>query len=164
MPLLQSATIQDGGKAGGGSPDRFNTRFLSYDISDAAAPKLTAEYVVRLPRFKDAKGKQLVAAQSEIHALDGSSLPGNRARQWPWPEPQGCRPRSIAASISSTRLAATNIAGTDFDGTTPVAPEGKLDPSVTPAKYARFIDMNDNGQLESLRPAQRRAQRRQRAL
>jgi hypothetical protein len=144
--LLQSATIQDGGKAGGGSPDRYNTRFLSYDISDAKAPKLSAEYVVQLPRFKDAKGKQLVAAQSEIHALDdhrflviardsghGQSLKDSTSVY-----------RSI--DIFDT-TGATNIADTDFDGTKPVAPEGKLDPSVTPVKYGRFIDMNDNTQL-----------------
>jgi hypothetical protein len=144
--LLQSATIKDGGKAGGGSPDRYNTRFLSYDISDPAAPKLIAEYVVQLPRFKDAKGKQLVAAQSEIHALDdhrflviardsghGSGLKDSDSVY-----------RGI--DIFDT-TGATNIAGTAFDGTTPVAPEGKLDPSVTPVQYARFIDMNDNIQL-----------------
>src|SRR5581483_5146201 len=39
------------------------------------------------------------------------------------------------------------IAGTDFDSVKPVAPDGMLDPSVTPAKYARFIDINDNAQL-----------------
>jgi hypothetical protein len=144
--LLQSATIQDGGKADGGSPDRYNTRFLAYDISDAKAPKLAAEYVVQLPRFKDAKGKQLVAAQSEIYALDdhrflviardsghGQSLKDST---------------SVYRSIDLfDTTGATNIAGTDFDGTTPVAPEGKLDPSVTPVKYGRFIDMNDNTQL-----------------
>jgi hypothetical protein len=144
--LLQSATIQDGGKAGGGSPDRYNTRFLSYDITDVKAPKLAAEYVVQLPRFKDAKGKQLVAAQSEIHALDdhrflviardsghGQSLKDST---------------SVYRSIDVfDTTGATNIAGTDFDGVKPVAPDGKLDPAVTPAKYARFIDMNDNTQL-----------------
>ena len=68
--LLQSALIQDGGN-GGSSPTRFNTRLLAYDISDPAAPKLTGEYVVQLPRFKDPKkGKTLVAAQSELLALN----------------------------------------------------------------------------------------------
>jgi hypothetical protein len=143
--LLQSSTIQDGG-TGGSSPTRFNTRFLAYDISDVAKPKLSAEYVVQLPRFKDAKGKQLVAAQSEIFALDdhrflviardsghGQSLKDSD---------------SVYRSIDLFDTAgATNIAGTEFDGTKPVAPEGKLDPSVTPAKYGRFIDMNDNTQL-----------------
>ena len=143
--LLQSATIQDGGE-GGSSPKRFNTRFLAYDISSAAQPKLSAEYVVQLPRFKDAKGKELVAAQSEILALDehrflviardsghGSGLKDST---------------SVYRSVDLFDTAsATNIAGTDFDETKPVAPEGKLDPAVTPAKYTRFIDLNDNAQL-----------------
>jgi hypothetical protein len=144
--LLQSATIQDGGKAGGGSPDRYNTRFFSYDISDVKAPKLAAEYVLQLPRFKDAKGKQLVAAQSEIHALDD-----HRFLVIARDSGHGSGLKDSSSVYRSIDLfdttGATNIAGTDFDGTKPVAPEGKLDPSVTPVKYARFIDMNDNTQL-----------------
>jgi hypothetical protein len=144
--LLQSATIQDGGKAGGSSPDRYNTRFFAYDISDAAAPKLVAEHVVQLPRFKDAKGKQLVAAQSEIHALDD-----HRFLVIARDSGHGSGLKDSSSVYRSIDLfdttGATNIAGTEFDGTKPVAPEGKLDPSVTPAQYARFIDMNDNGQL-----------------
>jgi hypothetical protein len=144
--LLQSATIQDGGKAGGGSPDRYNTRFLSYDISDVKAPKLAAEYVVQLPRFKDAKGKQLVAAQSEIHALDDHRFLVIARDSGHGSGLKDAESVYRGIDIFDT-TGATNIAGTDFDGTKPVAPEGKLDPSVTPAKYARFIDMNDNTQL-----------------
>ncbi len=144
--LLQSAAIQDGGKAGGGGPKRFNTRFLAYDISDAKAPKLSAEYVVQLPRFKDAKGKELVAAQSEIHALDD-----HRFLVIARDSGHGFGLKDSTSVYRSIDLfdttGATNIAGTKFDGTTPVAPDGVLDPSVTPVKYARFIDMNDNSQL-----------------
>jgi hypothetical protein len=42
---------------------------------------------------------------------------------------------------------ATNIAGSAFDGPTPVAPKGVLDASVQPATLTPFIDLNDNGQL-----------------
>ena len=143
--LLQSATIQDGG-AGGSSPKRFNTRFLSYDISDAAAPKLSAEYVVQLPRFKDAKGKDLVAAQSELHALDD-----HRFLVIARDSGHGFGLKDSTSVYRSVDLidtgGATNIAGTDFDAAKPVAPDGQLDAAVAPAKYARFIDINDNAQL-----------------
>jgi len=143
--LLQSATIQDGGE-GGSSPKRFNTRFLSYDIADPAQPKLSAEYVVQLPRFKDAKGKQLVAAQSEIHALDDHRFLVIARDSG---HGQGLKDStSVYRSVDLFDIeGATNIAGTDFDGTKPVAPGGELDPSVKPAQYARFIDLNDNAQL-----------------
>jgi hypothetical protein len=144
--LLQSATIQDGGKAGGGSPKRFNTRLLAYDISDVKAPKLSAEYVVQLPRFKDAKGKELVAAQSELHALDD-----HRFLVIARDSGHGFGLKDSTSVYRSVDLidttGATNIAGTAFDATTPVAPDGVLDPSVTPVKYAKFIDINDNTQL-----------------
>jgi hypothetical protein len=143
--LLQSATIQDGGE-GGSSPKRFNTRFLTYDISDAKQPKLTAEYVVQLPRFKDAKGKQLVAAQSEILALDDYRFMVIARDSG---HGQGLKDTdSVYRSIDLfDTTGATNIAGTDFDKTKPVAPVGELDAAVTPAKYGRFIDMNENTQL-----------------
>ncbi|HKF60511.1 MAG TPA: esterase-like activity of phytase family protein [Dongiaceae bacterium] len=143
--LLQSATIQDGGK-GGSSPTRFNTRMLAYDISDPAAPKLTGEYVVQLPRFKDAKGKTLVAAQSELLALNDKQfllIARDSGRGFAAKDPT-----SLYRSVDLISIAkATNIAGTAFDGTTPMAPKGELDPSVTPAEYTRFIDINDNAQL-----------------
>ena len=144
--LLQSAAIQDGGKAGGGSPKRFNTRFLAYDISDVKAPKLGAEYVVQLPRFKDAKGKELVAAQSELHALDD-----HRFLVISRDSGHGFGLKDSTSVYRSVDLidttGATNIAGTAFDAATPVAPDGVLDPSVMPVKYAKFIDINDNAQL-----------------
>jgi hypothetical protein len=143
--LLQSATIQDGG-LGGSSPKRFNTRFLAYDISDVKAPKLSAEYVVQLPRFKDAKGKDLVAAQSEMHALDD-----HRFLVIARDSGHGFGLKDSTSVYRSVDLidttGATNIAGSAFDGATPVAPDGKLDASVTPVKYAKFIDINDNAQL-----------------
>jgi hypothetical protein len=43
---------------------------------------------------------------------------------------------------------ATNIAGSQYDGTVPVAPEGKLADGIVPAALTPFIDLNDNAQLE----------------
>jgi hypothetical protein len=143
--LLQSALVQDGGN-GGSSPTRFNTRLLAYDISDPAAPKLAGEYVVQLPRFKDKKGKTLVAAQSELIALNDKQfllIARDSGRGFATKDPA-----SLYRSVDLISIAkATNIAGTDFDGTKPVAPKGELDASMTPAEYARFIDINDNAQL-----------------
>ena len=42
---------------------------------------------------------------------------------------------------------ATNIAGSKYDGTVPVAPDGKLADGVVPATLTPFIDLNDNAQL-----------------
>ncbi|MGE5780885.1 MAG: esterase-like activity of phytase family protein, partial [Hyphomicrobiales bacterium] len=64
---LQSATRQDGGT----SPQtRRYTRLLYYDINDLARPKLVREHLVPLPVFETADGRQRVAAQSELLALD----------------------------------------------------------------------------------------------
>ena len=89
--------------------------------ADPAAPKLTGEYVVQLPRFKDPKkGKTLVAAQSELLALNDKQfllIARDSARGFATPEPA-----SVYRSVDLISIAkATNIAGTDFDGTKPVA-------------------------------------------
>lgn len=42
---------------------------------------------------------------------------------------------------------ATDLVGTPYDGTTPVAPNGALDPKVTPASHQPFLNLNDNAQL-----------------
>jgi hypothetical protein len=99
-----------------------------------------------LPRFKDAKGKELVAAQSELFALDDTHFLVI-ARD----SGHGFGLKDSTSVYRSVDLidttGATNIAGTEFDRTNPVAPDGVLDSSVTPVKYAKFIDINDNAQL-----------------
>jgi hypothetical protein len=42
---------------------------------------------------------------------------------------------------------ATDIAGSKFDGTAPVAPGGVLIAGIVPARLTPFIDLNDNTQL-----------------
>src|SRR3954464_3082932 len=42
---------------------------------------------------------------------------------------------------------ATNIAGSPYDGTVPVAPSGKLAAGVVPATLTRYIDINNNAEL-----------------
>ncbi|RUV19576.1 esterase-like activity of phytase family protein [Mesorhizobium sp. M7A.F.Ca.MR.245.00.0.0] len=144
IAVLQSAARQDGGDSGS---TRQNTRALVYDASDLAHLKLTHEYVVPLPVFRDAKGKTKVAAQSEIVALSDKSFlmlardSGNG---------QGLKgDASLYRQVNVVDLStATDIAGGAFDSADrPVAPKGVVDPSVTPAKLTPFIDINDSAEL-----------------
>lgn len=141
--VLQSAARQDGGDK---KTTRFNTRALVYDAADPDALKLKAEYVVPLPTFKDAEGKTLVAAQSELAVLpDGRLLLLSRDSNNGW----GVKgDASLYRRVDLLDFAgATNIAGSEFDGLKPVAPKGVLDPTVTAAKLTTVIDMNDNAEL-----------------
>ncbi len=126
--VLQSALRQDGGDK---KSTRQNTRALVYDAADPDHLALVGEYVVPLPLFKDGD-KTLVAAQSELAPLgDGRFLLLSRDSNNGW---------GVKGDTSLYRrvdlldfTGATNIAGTAFDGLTPVAPKGVVDPSVTPA-------------------------------
>jgi hypothetical protein len=143
IAVLQSATRQDGGDSGS---TRQNTRALVYDATDLAHLKLVHEYVVPLPVFTDAKGKKAVAAQSEILALSPTSflmLPRDSGNGYGQPGDKSLYRDIDIVDIS----AATDIAGTEFDGTKPVAPKGVVDPSVKPATLTRFIDINDSADL-----------------
>ncbi len=138
--LLQSATRQDGGDA---PATRYYTRMLRYDIANPAAPALREEFVVRLPQFA---GNTLVAAQSEILQLNNT--------QYLMLARDSGAGFSLATATSRYRVinivdvsGATNIAGTAYDGTTPVAPKGVLAGGVTPASVTPFLDINDNTQL-----------------
>lgn len=140
--VLQSATRQDGGDK---KSTRMNTRALVYDASNPDQLKLTAEYVVTLPTFKDGD-KTVVAAQSELAVLpDGRLLLLSRDSNNGW---------GVKGDTSAYRRidlldfsGATNIAGTDFDGLKPVAPKGVLDAAVKPATLTTVIDINDNAEL-----------------
>lgn len=143
IAVLQSATRQDGGDA---SSTRQNTRALVYDAADPKHLKLVHEYVVPLPTFTDAKGKKAVAAQSEILALGDTSflmLARDSGNGYGLKGDTSLYRNITAVDVS----AATDIAGSAFDGDKPVAPKGVLDPSVTPAKVTPFIDINDNADL-----------------
>lgn len=145
VALLQSATRQDGG-TGGSSATRYNTRMLVYNIENPASPVLTGHYVVQLPRFTTAAGATNVAAQSEMLALNGSQflVLARDSNNGQGLSGTTSRYRSIDfVDISS----ATNLVGTAYEGTTPVAPGGTLVASVTPVAYSQFIDINNNAQL-----------------
>lgn len=143
--LLQSATRQDGG-TGGSSATRFNTRLLAYDIT-GATPRLKAEYVVQLPTFRNATGATVVAAQSEFLAINNTQflvLARDSGNGHTLATPTSLYRKILVYDVSQ----ATNIAGTKFDDpATPLAPNGVLDASVTPAVRTEFIDLNDATQL-----------------
>ena len=142
VTILQSATRQDGGD----KPEtRNHTRIFYYDISNPDQAKLVRHYVVSLPVFDNEKGEKRIAAQSELLALsetrflllcrDGNGLGTKNAE-------------SLYRKVEVLDVTgATNLAGGQYDGVTPVAPGGKLEADVVPAKLTTFIDINDNAQL-----------------
>ncbi|WP_421995369.1 esterase-like activity of phytase family protein [Roseococcus sp.] len=143
--VLQSAARQDGG-TGGSAATRNNTRLLTYDISNPAAPVETGHYVVQLPRFTAANGTTLVAAQSEVLALNRSQylmIARDSGNGFTYPTPTSLYRQILLVDTSG----ATNIKGTAFEGTTPVAPGGVLASGITPAATTPFININDGTQL-----------------
>src|SRR6266540_1620567 len=144
VAALQSATRQDGGT----SPEtRRYTRLLYYDISDLERPKLAREHLVPLPVFETADGRQRVAAQSELLALDETFflLLCRDANNGFGTDSATSRYRSIDLLDTSR---ATNIAGSPYDGTVPVAPNGKLVDGVVPATLTPYIDINEAAELQ----------------
>jgi hypothetical protein len=147
--LLQSALIQDLDPSNI-KLTRHNTRLLTYDLR-GHEPKLVGEYVVQLPLYQDqttTKPTMLTAAQSEMLALNDHQflvLARDSSVGETYPATPGSKYRSIdLVDISG----ATNIAGTAYDKPgTPVAPLGVLNPSIKPVTYQKFLDINDNTQL-----------------
>jgi len=146
--LLQSALIQDTDPANI-KTTRRNTRLLAYDVSHLL-PRLIGEWVVQLPLYQDqttTKPKLLIAAQSELHALnDHQFLVLARDSNGGFTDPS---PGSVYRSVDLIDISqATNIANTQYDQpSTPVAPLGVLTPGIVPAAYQSFLNINDNTQL-----------------
>jgi hypothetical protein len=148
--LLQSATIQDldATSATTIKHTRGTTRLLAYDLR-GPSPRLVGEYAVQLPQFPDtaAPGFNLTAAQSEMHALNDKQfllLARDSGNGFSDPDPT-----SLYRSIDLIDIShATNFANTKFDSpANPIAPLGMLDPSIKPAAYKAFLNINDNTQL-----------------
>jgi hypothetical protein len=143
VAVLQSATRQDGGTS---AETRRNSRMLFYDIADRDHPKLAHEHVVPLPMFTTADGKHRVAAQSELLALDETHfllICRDAGNGYGLEGATSLYRRIEILDVSN----ATDIAGSDYDGTVAVAPNGKLAAGVEPATLTNFIDINDNSQL-----------------
>jgi hypothetical protein len=149
--VLQSALIQDLDATSSTTIKltRHNTRLLAYDVRHREA-KLVGEYVVQLPLYQDqttTTPTQLTAAPSELLALNDhqflvlarDSSAGFTAKS----------PGSVYRSVDLLDIsAATNIAGTAYDSPgASVAPKGALKGAITPASYQKFLDINDNAQL-----------------
>jgi hypothetical protein len=87
-----------------------------------------------------------VAAQSELLALDETFFlllcrdAGNGYGTG------GATSRYRSIELLDTARA-TNIAGSKYDGTVPVAPNGKLAAGVVAATLTRYIDINNNAEL-----------------
>jgi hypothetical protein len=90
----------------------------------------------------------LTAAQSEMLALNDHQFLV-LARDSSVGEISPKTPGSVYRSVDLIDIAgATNIAGTAYDSPgTPVAPKGVLNASIKPAAYQKFLDINDNSQL-----------------
>ncbi|KAG8691620.1 hypothetical protein FRC11_014704 [Ceratobasidium sp. 423] len=122
---------------------RFARLFRADPSLTTAFGPQTREWVVPLPQSK--KGKTY--AQSEIYALSSTQFlvlsrdghghgdDGNEAKS--------DYKQADLFDISN----ATDIHGTKFDGTTAVAPKGKLDKTVIPAIYVPFVNYLNSTQL-----------------
>lgn len=136
--LLQSATIQDGGD--NDDMSRY-TRLLSYDLT-SLTPTLIGEWVVPLPQIS--KGKTIAA--SELHFVSPTIfLVLSR-------DGKGHGDDDTSANYKHIDLidlsAATDIHDTKFDqAANPIAKDGVLDSSITPAEYVSFVDMLNATQL-----------------
>ncbi|CUA76575.1 hypothetical protein RSOLAG22IIIB_06358 [Rhizoctonia solani] len=138
--LLQSATIQDGG--GDKDTNRY-TRLFAWDISTSGSSHLIGEWVVPLPQSK--KGKTY--AQSEIYALTSTQfLVLSRDGHGHGDDGNDAKSDYKQADLFDISNA-TDIHGTKFDETTPVAPKGKLDKAVVPATYVPFVNYLNSTQL-----------------
>jgi hypothetical protein len=124
---------------------RRHVRVLDYDIA-GPLPRLAHEYVVALPLYNGGKEDGLVAAQSEMLALNDHQLlllcrdsGGGQSLK---------RDASLYRSILTVELrGASDIVG-QYDGVGgAVSPLGTLRPQITPAATNLLLDMNDNAQL-----------------
>lgn len=159
VALLQSAARQDVNTASVPAT-RGNTRMLVYDLAtDPANPTLIAEHVVQLPTYAPANNtggfnSPVVAAQSELLALNntqflllardgrgnGNDNPGTLVLD----EGRSDYRQVLLLDITG----ATNIAGTAFDNLgAAIATNGVLNPALTPALSAAFINLNDASEL-----------------
>lgn len=148
--LLQGATNQEGGLE---RQTESNARLIKYDITIPTKPRYAREYVVPLPFWIDptsnspAKAKK-VAAQSEIfHIQNGQffvlARDGNSGHGYATSESQY---RGVDIFDISK---ATDIKGGLYDcsNCSIASVQGVLKPEVIPAEYCKFINVNQNAQL-----------------
>jgi len=137
--MLQSATIQDGGSSKATS--RY-TRLFAWDVSTSSQPVFKGEWVVPLP--VNSKGNTLGC--SEIHFVSNNVFLALSR------DGDGRGGGSTTSNYKNAGLfsiaSATNIYGTKFDQRqNPIAVQGILDSTITPAKYVDFVNYLDSTQL-----------------
>ena len=153
VTIQQSATVQD--TNGAAQQTRNNTRILVYDISASGTPtNPIGHYVLQLPVFNNngtGAAPDRTAAQSEVVALNDT--------QFLVLARDGIgRGVAAGASASTTPVfksillvdtsGATNLAGTAYEiGTTPVATNGTLAPSIVAVQQVELINMLNPVQL-----------------
>lgn len=148
--MLQSALNQEGGLK---NPTSGNTRFLSYDIS-TTPPTYLAEYIIPQSHVMPNDTTTKVARESEIHYISPTQFlilarDSNAGRG------QGNSTTSIYRHVDVFDISnATNIKGASADSTTSsiassagVLNKGSSNITITPATYCRWLDFNNNTQL-----------------
>jgi len=140
----QSALMQDADPANI-KTTRRNVRLLDYDLT-ARAPRLVHEYVVPLPLWSDGTTVDLVAAQSEMLALDAT-----RVLLLCRDSNGGFTGKRDASNFRRVMLldlkGASDIRGRYDEAGASIAPRGVLRPDITPARLSTVLDINDNTQL-----------------
>ncbi|MBW8753148.1 MAG: esterase-like activity of phytase family protein [Sphingomonadales bacterium] len=158
VTILQSATVQD--TAGAAQATRNNTRILIYDISSNATPtNPIAHYVLQLPIFNNngsGAAPDRTAAQSEMLALNDKQFLvlsrdgiGRGVAGVTTPPAASTSSSPVFKSILLVdTTGATNLAGTQYEtGTTPIATNGTLLPSIVPVQQVELINMLNPTQL-----------------
>ncbi|CAO1629367.1 unnamed protein product [Sympodiomycopsis kandeliae] len=142
--LLQTATVQDGGKD---KTTSSHTRLLGWQVNPLALygvgqPKLKHEYVVSLPQSK--KGKTRGA--SELHFLQDDTFLVLTRDGNGFGDTDSDSSFKNAALISTSD--ATNIAGTKYDSPdSPVSPGGQLVADIKAVQVQDFVDLVNKDQL-----------------
>ncbi|KAF7966807.1 hypothetical protein HWV62_36973 [Athelia sp. TMB] len=138
--LLQSATIQDGGAV---DTTQQWTRLFAWDLSNPLErPPLVGEWVVELPLTS--KGK--TNAASELHFVSQNVF---LALSRDGKGRGGSSTSSNYKQVDLFSIAnATNIANGVFDSpANPIAVNGVLNSTITPATYVSFLSLIDSVQL-----------------
>jgi uncharacterized protein YhjY with autotransporter beta-barrel domain len=147
VTLLQSATMQDSSTS---QETRTNTRLMIYDISQNAVPTTPiADYIMQLPIINatgSGTAPNRAAAQSELLALNDTQFlvlarDGNGLGQ-------ALLDPVYKSVLLIDTAGATNIAGTPFENsTTPLAPGGVLNSTITPVSQVEVVNILNTTQL-----------------
>jgi outer membrane autotransporter protein len=147
VAILQSATLQDSGP---NQQQRTNTRILYYDVSGTPTPGAPSrEYVLQLPAYQqngNGTASNRTAAQSEMLALNDTQFLV-LSRDSNGLGTGNTTPIVYKSVLFVDTAGATNIAGTAYDGTTPIAPNGTLRPGLTPVQTREVVNMLNPVQL-----------------